>query len=110
MKTLLAVIVVMVALGGSLSFAAPFLVCDPTNEAVTEYEITWEGNPVPETTPALDLGDGTVRLNYDMAGVAEGNHSLTVRAANIWGASAPSNPFLFTKELPSVPSGMKLQQ
>jgi len=86
------------------AFAAPYLVCDPQTN-VTSYIVTLDGTET--EVPAQDLGNGTVRLHFDLASVTEGEHHVEVRAKNIWGVSDPV-PFDFTKTLPALPSGFSI--
>jgi len=89
----------------SLVFAAPYLICDPQTN-VTRYVITIDG----DTTEVLafDLGDGTVMLRYDLAGISAGTHNTTVKAKNIWGESV-AVPFDFVKALPAVPEAIRIE-
>ena len=90
----------------TLAFAAPFLVCDPQPKTdVTHYVITGDINV---TIPAKDLGDGTVRLVYDLGNVAEGPYDLQVKAKNEWGESV-AVPFDFVKALPVVPENIRIE-
>lgn len=81
------------------AWAAPFLVCDPppVGEEVTSYSVTDGANVV--TTPSP--------LHWDMAGVANGAHTLQVRACNVWGCSDPT-PFAFTRGVPGVGKGVRI--
>ncbi len=88
-------------------YAQPFLVSDPTTENVTEYQIVEGGNTI--TSPSQDLGDGTVRLYHDEAGILDGQHNIEVRACNMWGCSSEV-PFSFVKQLLGVPTGIGLQK
>jgi hypothetical protein len=85
--------------------ASPFLICDPQT-GITHYVVTIDG--VTETVPAFDLGDGTVRLSYDLANVSEGEHNCHVKSKNIWGESV-AVPFVFTKALPVAPGGLLIE-
>ena len=94
----------------ALSFAAPFLVCDP-QAGVTHYKLTgpaW----VPATSTAQP--DGSIRM--DVSGASQGNNALTVRACKtdpIWGelCSDPATPFAFARPgAPSVPGNLRLIQ
>jgi len=89
----------------ALAFASPFLVCDPQTN-VTHYVISGDINV---TVPATDLGDGTVRLQYDLAGITEGTFNLEVKAKNVWGESV-AVPFDFVKALPAVPSNIIISE
>ena len=88
------------------ALADPFLVCDPQPKTdVTHYVITGDINA---TVPAKDLGDGTVRLEYDLAGIVEGTFNLEVKAKNVWGQSTPV-PFDFVKALPAAPGAIRIE-
>ena len=89
----------------ALCYGAPFLVCDPQPNHITHYVVNMDGTET--EVPAQDLGDGTVRLHYDLAGLSEGQHHVEVRAKNIWGVSDPA-PFDFTKTSPVVPLGFSI--
>jgi len=102
MRYLITFVILLIA---STSWANPFLVCDPTPEAVTHYGVTVDG--VDEVVPSFDCGDGTVRLMYDCEGFSPGAHHIEVRAINLWGES-DTVPFDCVKVLPSIPSGIGL--
>jgi len=90
-----------------VAMAAPFLVCDPTSEQITEYVVLQDGTEhisVPE-----DLGGGTVRLKYDLEGISVGAHHFEVAARNIWGTSAYAT-LDTTKAIPGAPTGLKVEQ
>ena len=87
------------------AFAAPFLICDPQTN-VTHYIITIDGNT--SEVLAFDLGDGTVMLRYDLAGISSGTHNVEVKAKNVWGESTPV-PFDFVKALPAVVEGIRIE-
>jgi len=93
--------------------ASPFLVYDPQPGEpsvpgyVSKYEVDLDGATLPSTPQ--DLGDGTVRVYFDLAGIPDGSHSVKVRAGNVWGWSEWTSPFLFTKELPASPTGGALE-
>ncbi len=82
------------------SNAAPFLVCDPQS-GVVGYEITGLGEPV----SFVAQPDGS--LKYDLSSVNSGTYTLTVAACNMWGCSSTA-PFVFTKQPPSAPAGLRL--
>lgn len=100
---LLGLIIPFIIVG--LCYGAPFLVCDPQPNHITHYIVNLDGTET--EVPAQDLGDGTVRLHFDLAGVPEGSHHVEVRAKNIWGVSDPA-PFDFTRENPQTPSGFSI--
>lgn len=85
---------------------SPFLICDPQTN-VTHYVITWLGGET-KVVEAYDLGDGTVMLRHDLAGVAQGTHSIEVKARNQWGDS-DAVPFDFTKELPGALVNIRIE-
>ena len=103
-KLLFLIITALICMGASLAFAAPFLVCDPQTN-VTHYVITGDINV---TVPAKDLGDGTVRLEYDLDGITDGIHTLELKARNIWGDSTPV-PFEFVKALPDAVEAIRIE-
>ena len=85
--------------------ADPYLICDPQLN-VSYYVVTIDG--IIETVPAFDLGDGTVMLNFDLAGITEGEHNCLIKAGNSWGESV-SVPFVFTRAGPDVPGNVRIQ-
>ena len=87
------------------SQAAPFLICDPQYD-VTHYIVTIDG--VTTTSPAFDLGNGTVRLNVDLKDVSEGKHVCSIKAANEWAESDPA-PFIFTRAGPGVLVNVRIE-
>jgi len=105
----LSVVLIAVLVGVSISYASPFLVCDPQTD-VTLYKLTgpaW----VPASVPAQP--DGSIRM--DVSAALTGSNSLTVAACNndpIWGElCSPFVPFSFTR--PSVaapPANIRLSQ
>ena len=91
----LLVVLIAVLVGVSISYAAPFLVCDPQTE-VTLYKLTgpaW----VPVSVTAQP--DGSIRM--DVASSTVGSNSLTVAACKtdaVWGELCSSFvPFAFTR-------------
>jgi len=85
--------------------AAPFLICDPQTN-VTHYIVTIDG--VTTTSPAFDLGDGKVRLSVDLKDSPEGEHTCSIKAANLWDESDPV-PFVFTRAGPDVLVNVRIQ-
>lgn len=75
-------------------------------EEVSYYQVELDGTTT-EQPPESD-GQGQARLKYDVTGVAPGPHTVRLSACNEWGCSEFSDPFVFTKALPSVPSGIGL--
>jgi hypothetical protein len=94
---------IVVVLFTTSAWAGPFWVCAP-QKGVSHYVITGDVN---DTTPAQDLGDGTVRVHYDLASLADGNYTCDIKAVSVWGESAPV-PFYFNKILPECPSAMDI--
>ncbi|KKL08098.1 hypothetical protein LCGC14_2579280 [marine sediment metagenome] len=103
MKTLIFLTIILWA---SSLYAQPFLISDPQTSA-EEYVVTIDG--VESISSAQDLGDGTVRLYHDLAGVSDGLHNVEVKARNVWGSSTPV-PFSFEKILPGVPVNIGLER
>jgi hypothetical protein len=109
-KIIVPIIAALFLIAGSAA-AGPFLVCDPQPGpgqpgGVENYIVILDGTPYVSTPE--DLGDGTVRLHYDLAGIAVGDHNVEVKAENKWGESAPV-PFAFTKQLPPSPTNIGLE-
>jgi len=99
----LALIVVMFTMNAR---ADPFLVCDPQTD-VTHYVVTI--NAITEIVKAVDLGDGTVILRYDLESVPEGQNDCLIKAKNEWGESV-AVPFVFTRAGPVVPANVRIQK
>ena len=90
-----------------IAFAGPFLVCSPVaGDSVSHYLVKVDGVAA-ITIPAFGNPDGSVMIHYDLAGFSNGNHSLSIAAANIWGESTYV-PFDFTKAAPGNPQGFSL--
>ena len=108
MKKLLVGLILAVSLiFASTVWANPFLVCDPqpdTDEFVVVIDGVQTIVPYQETV----IGGDTVVVLADLAGIEDGNHTVSVKAKNIWGESSPS-PFLFSKILPSVPGQIDIK-
>ena len=104
----LSVVLITVLVGVSISYAAPFLSCDPQT-GVTLYKLTgpvW----VPVSVPAQP--DGSIRM--DVASATVGSNSLTVaacRADAVWGElCSTTTPFLFTRPSAAAPpTNIRLQ-
>jgi len=107
MKTAFILIIALVlAFWPEISFADPFLVCDPTSEDIASYIVKVNGGEEMLSQPA-SMGDGTVRLEYDLAGLPEGPFTIEVAAENVWGRS-PFAPFSSTKALPQGPNNLRV--
>ena len=95
----------------AVCFAEPFLVCDPMTDA-TETQVTLDGNQgawVPYLEQQMEDGN-TYCVLLDLAGLTNGSHTVTAKARNFWGESAPSNPFVFGKQDAPVPGGFGLKR
>ncbi|MCK4718739.1 MAG: hypothetical protein KAT70_08730, partial [Thermoplasmata archaeon] len=101
-KIMLIVIVMALLCMPALVWGAPYLVCDPM-ENVTHFIVTIDG--VEREVEAVDVGDGYVILKYDLTGVSNGTHDVTVKAKNLWGQSV-AVPFVFTREGPDIPANI----
>lgn len=92
------------------AMAAPFLVSAPIAasdaNAPTSYLLTFDGGSEIET--AVTVSGANVYLHYDLAGTTNGAHAVTVKAKNMWGASAASSSYSFSKGVPSVPTGISI--
>lgn len=96
MKRLLLIIACIILLSSTAS-ASPFLICD-SQSGVDSYTISESGIADVIVSPETD---GSIK--YDLSSIADGTHSWSVKACNLWGCSA-TVPFGFTKSLP-VPAG-----
>ena len=85
---------------------AVFVVSDPvSSNQPTKYVITMDGGAAFEVDPQPVTGG--VRLHYDVTGVSNGTHNMTVSAKNMWGQST-AVPFSFAKAVPTAPSNIAL--
>lgn len=81
------------------AWAAPFLVCDPDATGSTdEYVLSFDGG-----TDIITA----YPLSYDLSGLSDGNHQVTVKGRNVWGDSPPV-PFDFTKGVPGLPQTIRI--
>jgi hypothetical protein len=84
----------------------PFLNTDfVPKDDVAYFEVDIDGT-IHKSDPQIS-GD-TCRLHIDVSDVPLGEHRVIIRGVNIWGAGEASDPFVFTKALPSKPSGITL--
>jgi hypothetical protein len=93
-------------------YSAPFLVCDPYPNTVTqptEFVVTFSsGVTNPIVTPAVDIPGGkAMRLDLGPLNLS-GAKVVTAKARNSWGESAASSPFSFTAGVPASPGGIGL--
>jgi hypothetical protein len=92
-KLSLLAVVMSVLFGFSVSWAGPFLVCDPPADpdSVETYEIFKDGILLADGIPKQP--DGSVR--YDLDGTTPGRYTFTAKACNaVWGCSGLSNPYV----------------
>ena len=83
----------------SVAFAAPFVITDEHNAALVEnYVVTLDGGEEVMVAPTVTAADKVVGV-YDVGGLSDGAHTVTIKATNFWGSSAPI-PFEFTVSLP----------
>ncbi len=88
----------------------PFVVTSyVSGEEITHYEVELDG-VLSTVEPQRNPADGTYRLRMDVSGVEIGQHTLRMRGVNVWGPGEFSDPFVFTKALPSKPSGITLSE
>ena len=88
------------------SLLAPFLICDPYS-TVVGFRLQFNTGTWIEAGAKTDT-TGTY-LYHDLAGIANGPHTIKAKAYNEWGESAESVPFSFTKTLPGAPSMLKIK-
>jgi hypothetical protein len=87
---------------------AKYLTCDTTDENVTFYEVDIDG--VMTRTPAVNGPEGIGKhLWFDLTPVEVGPHIVKARAGNDWGVSAWTADLPFSKDLPTVPGGLRLE-
>lgn len=85
----------------------PKLVSDAVaKESVEKYVVVLDGVSVESVPEVVD--DATVRLGFDLSGVAPGPHSVQVTAVNQWGDSNPVD-FSFASEKPADPTGLRIE-
>ena len=104
----LSVVLIAVLVGVSISYAAPFLVCDSQAE-VTLYKLT---GPAWVPVSVVAQPDGSIRM--DVATATVGSNSLTVAACKsdpVWGElCSPFVPFSFPRPSAAAPpANIRLQ-
>ena len=95
--------------------AAPFVVSDAYPVASTQpdgFTVSVDGGPVVES-PADPVTASSVRFKFDVGGVAEGSHTLRVKAFKndpAWGRLESAEAvFTFTRPAsPAAPGGLRL--
>ena len=78
------------------------LVTVPTEDVITYFNVIVD-NDDPVMSSPVDLGDGTVRLEFDLDVYSFGPHSAAVSACNDEGCSIYSDALSFTL-VPDVPA------
>ncbi len=106
MKKIFIMSLMLLFLVASVATATPFLVCDPQPDTVLGYVLNVDGTDYTLAVTSVDAT--TVRVVYDLEGIAVGAHSVELRARTIWGLSSPV-PFAFTRDIPPTPSNIKLE-
>jgi hypothetical protein len=106
MKYLLFLVIVLFS---SLSFATPFIVCDP--QAGVDHFVLTGPAWIPTTVTAQ--ADGSIKL--DIATALIGSNAITVKACKndtIWGEQCSASvPFSFTRpSAPAITSNIRLTQ
>ena len=95
MKSFFSSLIVLL-FASSICLANPFLVCDP-QKGVTDYHIAGLASDV-ISIPAVDDGNGTGHLEYDLKGLVVGSYDCNVTAYNsLWNLESPPAPFHFSK-------------
>jgi hypothetical protein len=94
--------IIMFVLMASSVYAEPFLVCDSPEEQVDSYNIYKDGVKI-GTSPAQPNGS----LRYDLTGITPGRYTWTAEAANVWGVSDLSDPYI-SPALAQKPSNVGL--
>ncbi len=110
MKKLLLALLFILAFSVSTVFAAPvFLTCD-LQANVDEYNIFLDGVQIATSVAILDVESGLYYLLFDLKtlGLADGDYIATATAVNEWEESGISNPYPFTKVVPSSPLNLRV--
>jgi len=94
----IAMLLLSTLLFSTVLYAKPFIISDPTNSEITHYVVTVDG--ISATVAPEDLGDGTIRLHYDLGplDLPSGQHDATIQGVNdFWGLETTAVPFVFKK-------------
>lgn len=99
MKKCISVLGLITLLWAAPVLAGPFLVCDPYTAAdgITSFNLTIDSGSPTSIVPV------NMALHYDLSGLANGAHTVTAQACNLWGCSTSSSPLAFTKSVPASP-------
>ncbi len=107
MKKILGLVLVSFLVTTTYAVAAPNVVSDSfTASLVDECEITIDGTVTP-VAPVPTMA-GQARCEFDVGGVSEGQHTISMLTRNVWGVSEPV-PFDFAKELPPSLLNIRLE-
>lgn len=107
-KALSIIVIAMILCIGSTAFAAPFLVCDP--QAGVEYYVVTGLPAAIDASRIPPDASGTFGFKLDLGPLAVGSYTVKAKAcAGVWGCSADSSPFVFTKPaLSTAPVNVRL--
>ena len=90
----------------SVAFAAPYVITGTHNPALVEnYVVTLDGGN--EVTVSPIPVEGGVVGAYDVGGLPEGSHTVTIKTSNMWGESA-AVPLQFDVNLPPTVTDIQL--
>ncbi len=87
-----------------MAYAGPFLVSDPyaASDGVTNFKVCFDGGAYVDSVPVSNV------LHYDLGPLTNGSHTVKAQACNVWGCSADSSPFPFTKAAPAAPGNTRI--
>jgi len=103
--SLIAALCFIIFLLPAVVVADPHLTCDP-QISVKVYKITGDIN---ETVTPLNLGDGTVKLWFELGDLPPGDYNIQVSAVyDLWGESV-AIPFFFAKPTLAVPKVIRIE-
>jgi hypothetical protein len=95
-----------IAASCGVAAAAPYVVSDDFTAGVVDTcIINLDGTTVEAEPVASGSGE---RCVYDVSGVSEGSHNITMKTKNVWGETK-AVPFDFTKALPPSISNLRLE-
>lgn len=98
---------VLIFISATFVLASPFVVTDPvSSKLLKECVIKIDGTESIINAQAVDSDN--VRCVIDVESVSEGEHTISIKAKNIWGES-DEVPFVFSKQLPPNPSNIHLE-
>lgn len=99
-------VVLMALLIPVSTYAAPFLVATKGVGGGDPVSYEFAGLPLTPTVVAPQA-DGNFKI--DLVNLPAGTYTVTVRASNLWGVSAYSSPFTFTRPVAvAVPTALGL--